>query len=112
MIASVFTDHGVTGWQAILGLAVMALYGQLCLWNWTSDKRAQKNIEKMELIVESQNTKIELAKNEAGTAKIEAAKANVEAKMAKHAAQQPCHLPECPKRGLKTFSVDQVAGSE
>lgn len=110
LFADVFSDHGISGWQAILGLAVMALYAQLVGWNVISDRRAQRNIAKMENTVESQNLKIELANKESGDAKVEARNAKLEAKAAKFMAAMPCHLLECPKRTnppSMSFSINE-----
>lgn len=110
ILADIFKDHGISGWQAILGLAVIALYGQLVTWNVIADRRAQRNIEKMEKTVETQNEKIETAKSEAGSAKVEAENAKLEAKAAKFMAAMPCHLMECPKRAnppTASFSIGE-----
>lgn len=110
ILADIFKEHGISGWQAILGLAVMALYAQLVGWNVIADRRAQRNIEKMENTVESQNTKIESANKEAGAAKVEAQNAKLEAKAAKFMAAMPCQLLECPKRTnppSMSFSINE-----
>lgn len=89
----------------------MALYAQLVTWNVIADRRAQKNIEKMERTVDSQNTKIEEANKSAGSAKVEAENAKLEAKAAKFMAAMPCHLLECPKRTnppTMSFSINET----